>query len=229
MTSEYEPIFSRRDARDERDLDAVRRLFAIAARPFLHWPWGWFAWALLLPAAALATPAAAARFGAAGTLYLWSGAILIAGTIEVVGVSRSRTARVDQDAPSGLGRWAMRTQGNLSLIAVALSVLLLATGTAWALPALWLLLLGHSLWALGTLAFPVWRRCGLLYQTAGCVALVPGWGLIVLAIATALGNAWIGWTIARARPRSGLGSRAPVGEPLDARAAQPISQAPPGH
>jgi hypothetical protein len=175
----------------------VRERFAAAARPYLTSPWSWLAWAVVLPAAALATPAAHAAGGPAAVLFLWSGAILAAGAVEVAGHLRSRRRGRGGTALAG---WALSVQGNLSLVALALSVLLLWQGLAWVLPALWLLLLGHSLWLLGGLGFPPFRACGLLYQGAGVLALWPGVPpLAVLAAATAAGNLWIAGAIWRAR------------------------------
>ena len=88
----------------------------------------------------------------------------------------------------------------LSLVAVALSGLLVWIDGAEFLPALWLLLLGHNLFSLGGLAFPPMRLAGLLYQAGGLAALVPGSRpLWAMAAATALGNFWIGWGIVRER------------------------------
>ena len=58
---------------------------------------------------------------------------------------------------------------------------------------LWLLLLGHSFFALGGLAFAPMRFAGIVYQLGGVAALVPGVrSLTAFAIATAIGNLWIG-------------------------------------
>ena len=97
----------------------------------------------------------------------------------------------------------MRAQGNLSLVAVALSALLLWIDGARFLPGLWLLLLGHNFFALGGLAFPPMRLAGIFYQAGGLAALVPGsCPLWAMAAATALGNLWIGLGIVRARARA---------------------------
>ncbi len=97
----------------------------------------------------------------------------------------------------------MRAQGNLSLVAVLLSGLLVWLDAARFLPSLWLLLLGHNLFSLGGLAFPPMRFAGLLYQAGGVVALAPGrTSLWAMAAATALGNLWIGWGIVRAEGRA---------------------------
>jgi hypothetical protein len=94
----------------------------------------------------------------------------------------------------------LRLQGNLSFVALALSALLVWQDLAWALPGLWLLLLGHSFFMLGGLAFPPFRVCGLLYQLGGIVALWPGGNpLLAFAAATAVGNLWMGIGVWRAR------------------------------
>ena len=96
--------------------------------------------------------------------------------------------------------WVLRMQGNTSLLAVALSALLLWLDAAWALPGVWLLLLGHSFYLLGGLALPAFRGCGLLYQAAGLVALWPGgWGLEAFAGAMLVGNLGLAWAVWRER------------------------------
>ena len=195
--SEYDPAFSERLRRDDpaSDLAQARRLFAAASRPYLGSPLPWLTWALVLPAAALATPRAFAAADYAGALGLWSAAILAGGAVEGAFLLRSRR-RTGGGSP--LGSWAMTLQGNLSLVAVALSAVLLATGGARFLPGLWLLLLGHSLFALGGLAFPPQRAAGVLYQLGGVAALVPGVPpLWAFAAATAAGNLWIALGVAR--------------------------------
>jgi len=199
--SEYDPLFERpaSEADPDADLEAVRERFRAAARPYLTSPWPWLAWAVALPAAALLTPSALAAGGAAWVLFTWSAAILLAGAVEVAGHVKSRQRGRGGTALAG---WALSVQGNLSLVALALSILLLWQGLAWALPGLWLLILGHSLWLLGGLGFPPFRACGLLYQAAGAAALWPGVPpLAVLAAATAAGNLWIAWSIWRERRR----------------------------
>jgi len=227
MPSEFEPLFAeRREAGG--DLAAVQELFQAASGPYLRAFWSWLAWALVLPGAALATPAALARFGPAGTLLTWSLAILLGGAIELAAIRRAgRAARHDgapagpggpggaeaaattQPAPwvpagrSGPGRsplatWALRTQGNLSLVALALSALLLWQDLAWALPGLWLLLLGHSFYVLGGLAFRPFHTYGLLYQLGGVAALWPGGApLPVFALTTAAANLWMAYAVWR--------------------------------
>jgi hypothetical protein len=192
--SEYDPLFSGPEGEAGDDLEAVRDRFARAGRPFLRSPWTWVGWALVLPAAALATPAVAARWGFAGVLLLWSGGILAGGVVEAASI-----ARAGRREPRGpLAGWVLRMQGNTSLLAVVLSALLLWADAAWALPGLWLLLLGHSLYLLGGLAFPAFRTCGLLYQAGGLVALWPGGpALPVFAAVTLAGNLWLAWSVWR--------------------------------
>jgi len=197
VASEYDPVFRARERRDDpaSDLAAARRLFAAASRPYLSSAVPWLVWAGVLPAAALATPRAFAAAAHAGVLALWSAAILAGGGVEGVYLWRARR-RSGSGTP--LGGWAMTLQGNLSLVAVALSALLVAGGQTRYLPALWLLLLGHSLFALGSLAFPPQRAAGLVYQAGGLAALIPGVPpLAAFAAATAIGNLWIAAGVAR--------------------------------
>ena len=99
-----------------------------------------------------------------------------------------------------LASWVLRLQGNLSLIAVALSVFLLWQDLAWALPGLWLLLLGHSFYMLGGLAFPPLRVCGIVFQLGGVAALWPGGTpLPAFAAAAFVGNLWMAWGVWRSR------------------------------
>jgi hypothetical protein len=127
-------------------------------------------------------------------LLLWSGAVLLGGSVEAALIVRQPEAR------TALAGWVLRAQGNLSLVAVAVSLLLVATDVAWALPGVWLLLVGHSLFTLGGLTFQPLRRTGLWYQIAGIAALFhqarPLW---LFALATGLGNLWIAWSLRRAR------------------------------
>jgi hypothetical protein len=84
------------------------------------------------------------------------------------------------------------------LIAVALSITLVVVREAWALPAVWLLLLGHSFFAYGGLALPAIRWAGIIYQLGGVAALLPGTNpLWAMAIATGLGNLWIARAVYR--------------------------------
>jgi hypothetical protein len=198
--SEYDPAFGGSLAgpggEEDGGFEEVRKIFRRASRPYLSSPWPWVGWALVLPGAALATGRAAAAFGAPGVLVLWCVAILVGGAIEgafLLGARRRYGA-------SKAGAWAMRIQGNLSLVATALSAALVGAGQARLLPAVWLLLLGHSLFALGGLALPAQRTAGVLYQLGGVAALVPGIPpLPVFAVATCLGNLWIATGILRSR------------------------------
>jgi hypothetical protein len=200
--SEYDPILPLAPATTGGDLERVQELFENASRPYLASPWSWAAWALLLPGAALATPATLARFGGAGVLFLWSAAILLGGAVEMAPLWRRGRATA-----TPLAAWALRVQGNLSLVAAALSAVLVAFDAAWLLPGLWLLLLGHSLYLLGGLAFAPFRRCGLLYQGAGLLALWPRLpSLLLFAAAVAAGNLYLAasvWREQRGRRRTG--------------------------
>ncbi len=190
MSRAYEPIFPGRSPGD--DLDEVRDRFEAAARPYLSSPATWLGWGLVLPVAALLQPGVQASRGLAGSVMLWSLAILAGGAVEAVGFLRRRTP-----AHGGVAAWALRTQGNLSLVAVVLSGVLLAADQARLLPGLWLLLLGHSLFGLGGLASPPLRRLGLAYQIGGLIALLPGIDpLLAFALTTGpanLGMAWAVW------------------------------------
>lgn len=197
--SEYDPPFAAREAGEtiaQNDLASVREAFARASRPYLSSPLPWLGWALVLPAAALATPRVTAARGPAGVVGLWSLAILAGGALEgtlLLGARRRLGG-------SPLGSWAMNIQGNLSLVGAALSLALVFAGAASLLPALWLLLLGHSLFVLGGLALPAMRAAGVLYQVGGVAALVPGVPpLVAFAAATAAGNLWIAIGVARQR------------------------------
>jgi hypothetical protein len=186
--SEYDPAFGRGEEPDgepARDFAQVRAAFRRASRPYLSSPVPWVGWALALPAAALATPRAAAARGAAGVLLVWSAAILLGGAIEGLTLLAARR----RFGGSPLGSWAMRTQGNLSLVGAALSVALVLADRPQLLPALWLLLLGHSLFSLGGLALRAQRIAGVVYQIGGIAALLPGVPpLPAFAAATCLGN-----------------------------------------
>ncbi len=197
MPSEYDPIGgSLRGPAGVEDFELVREKFAAAGRPFLASPVGWLAWAVILPAASLATEPVYRAFGPAGVLFLWSSAILLGGLAEMLPVLR----RGRREGRTLLATWALRVQGNLSLVGAALSAALLWRGDEALLPALWLLLLGHSFYMLGGLAFPPFRACGLLYQGAGLVALWPRLSpLLVFAAAAGLGNLWIAWGVWRLR------------------------------
>lgn len=193
--SAYDPILPERAAELDDGLEEVRDRFSVASRPYLSTPWSWLAWGTALPTAALTTPLVAARGGPVGVLFLWSGAILLAGLVEIVAISRHRQR-------SALGSWAMRVQGNLSFVALVLSGLLLWLGQAWTLPGLWLLAIGHSFYLLGSLSLPALRRYGLAYQIGGLLALVPGGRpLEVFALTTLLSNLGLALSIARAGRR----------------------------
>jgi hypothetical protein len=193
--SEYEPVFGG-DEEGARELVEVRAAFRRASRAYLSSPVPWLAWALLLPAAALLTPRAAAAGREPGVLLLWCGAILLGGVVEG-GVLLAARRRL---GGSRLGSWAMNIQGNLSLVGAALSLALVLARQPRLLPALWLLLLGHSLFVLGGLALPALRAAGIVYQLGGVLALVPGLPpLPVFAAATALGNLWVAAGVARLR------------------------------
>jgi hypothetical protein len=195
MASEYEPLFT--DRRPEvDDLAAVRELFQAASGPYLRSPVSWLSWAVILPGAALATPAALQRLGPSGVLLTWSLAILAGGAVEITAIRRG-------GPPAGrslLAAWALRTQGNLSLVALVLSALLVWQDLAWALPGLWLLLLGHSFYILGGLSFAPFRPYGLLYQAGGLAALWPrGAPLIAFALTAATANLWMAYAVWRER------------------------------
>jgi hypothetical protein len=195
--SEYDPLFSPEGSDGRGDeLAEVTERFRAAASPYLSSPWSWLTWGLLLPAAALATPAAAAARGFAGVLLLWSVTILAGGAVESRVMVRARAGG------SPLATWALRLQGNLSLVALALSILLLWRDEAWALPGLWLLLLGHSFYGLGGLSFPALRRYGLAYQAGGVAALAAGdEALLVFALTTAVANLGLAVAVWRRRRR----------------------------
>lgn len=202
--SEYDPLFEREaDADLAADEATAARAFREAARPYLSSPISWFAWSAILPGAALATPWAHARGREAAVTALWVAAILAGGAVEGLFLFRNRRPR------TRLGAWAMRLQGNLSLVAVALSAVLLWIGAPELLPGVWLLLLGHSFFALGGLAFPPMRSAGIIYQLGGVAALVPGGDpLLAFALAAALGNFWIAIGIWRrdSAPQTSAGS-----------------------
>lgn len=197
--SAYEPAFGEEEAGPVvAEAAAARATFERASRAYLASPLPWLAWAVLLPAAALATPAAFRGMREAGVLLLWSIAILAGGAVEGLALLGAR-----RGASGGpLGAWAMRVQGNLSLAALALSAALVAAGAPALLPGLWLLLLGHSFFALGGLSLPALRRAGLVYQVGGLLALLPAVpALVAFAAATAAGNLWVALGIARRRAR----------------------------
>src|SRR6185503_6689510 len=146
-----------------------------------------------LPAAALATMPVLTSFGAGGVLGLWSLVILLGGAVELAGIRRGRR----RHGRTPLGGWAMTIQGNLSLVALVLSSALLLADQGQLLPGLWLLILGHSFFLMGSLAFPAFRIYGLLYQIGGFLALFPiGMDpFVVFAVVTAAGNLWMAWSV----------------------------------
>lgn len=206
--SPYDPAFGDEEkGAEHEDALAARAAFERASRAYLASPLPWIAWALVLPAAALATPRAFALGREAGVVLTWSFAILLGGACEGVFLLLAR--RSTRGGP--LGAWAMRVQGNLSLVAVVLSALLFWLDAPRALPGLWLLLLGHSFFALGGLALPALRTTGVVYQLGGLAALLPGApALGIFAVVTAAGNVWVAFGIARRGRRAdqALASRA---------------------
>ena len=195
MSSEYDPVFRRGQSTAVGDLDSVQETFARAAGPYLTSPLPWLVWGIALPAAALATRRVLEAGGARGVLLFWSLIILAAGAVEAAVHARRRRQR---PRDSSLARWALRSQANLSVVAVILSLALVAVGQARLLATVWLLLLGHSLYSLGGLASPPLRRCGLIYQLGGLVSV---WTLssadLVFALATGLGNLSVAFSLWR--------------------------------
>lgn len=198
--SAYDPVFGEEERGPEQeDARRARAAFERASRAYLASPLPWVAWALVLPIAALATPRAYALGREAGVVLAWSAAILVGGAFE--GASLLLARRNVRGGP--LGAWAMRVQGNLSLVAVALSGLLVWLDAPRALPGLWLLLLGHSFFSLGGLSLPALRTTGVLYQLGGVAALLPGApSLELFAAVTAAGNLWVAFGIARRARRA---------------------------
>ncbi len=193
--SVYDPLIPEPGAHESGDLERVRSEFESASRPFLGSAATWLAWAVLLPAAALVTRRLP-EDAFAPVLLVWSGAILIGGAVEGVAIYQ----RAQKHAPTPLGSWVLRSQGNLSLVAMAISALLIWRDLAWAIPGVWLLLLGHSLYMLGGLAFAPFRVGGIAYQIGGVVALAPlGIPLEAFAATTALANLWLAYSIHRRR------------------------------
>lgn len=182
--SEYDPLIPRGEDSMSDDLESVQQRFAIARRPYLRSPIPWLVWAIVLPGAALVTGPVVERYGSSGVLMLWSIAVLIGGVVEGSIILRSR-----RTATTPLAAWVLRLQGNQSLIGLALSIFLIWQDLPQALPAVWLLLVGHSFFLLGGLAFPAMRQAGVIYEVGGLLALIPGpASMIVFAAATALGN-----------------------------------------
>lgn len=189
MASEYDPLRPRPPlSGGASDLDSVQALFSRAAAGYLHSPWPWLCWALVLPGAALLTADVASAGGPLAVLLLWSVVILLAGAVEAVSMWRSRKSVV----PSDITHWVFRGQGNLSLIAIVLTAALAWQRAYDFLPAVWLLLIGHSFFAVGGLASSALKRGGLLYQAGGILSLLPWFdSLTVFAATTALANATI--------------------------------------
>lgn len=195
---EYQPLFG--DREEEEDLERVRDAFEAAGQPFFRSPLPWAAWALLMPSAALLTPAIAQRHGASGVLLLWSFTILAGGLVESRGFLSRRRRRT-----TPLAAWVLRIQGNLSLVAVLLSALLVWVGAAAFLPGLWLLLMGHSFYVVGGLAFIPLRRAGVIMELGGAVALWPGGPeLPVFAVTVFLAAGGMAWAVARRRSEGRL-------------------------
>ncbi len=201
MASEYDPLRLRPPlSGDPSDLARVEELFQGASSRYLHSPWPWFSWAVILPMAAWLTARVATGAGPLAVLFLWSAAILLGGAVEgvVLARARRRAEAAGVGKPSELARWVFRSQGNVSVLAVVLTAALALRGVYQFLPGVWLLLIGHSLFSIGGLASPALRRAGLLYQVGGALSLLPFWnGLIVFAVTTALANASVGWALVR--------------------------------
>ena len=194
--SEYDPVFRRATPHESAELDRVRASFRAAARPYVRAPWSWLAWGLVLPTAALATPRVAALWDIPGAFGLWTAAIVLAGVIEMWAIRRGGGGR------SPLAVWAMRSQANLSLIGVALSLVLAWERAAWALPGLWLLILGHSFVSLGGLSFTALKRYGAVYQLGGLTALILARSsLEVFAVTTAVANLGLALVLALGKLR----------------------------
>lgn len=199
--SEYDPIPPRAPlTAGPSDLERVQALFSKAATGYLRSPWSWWAWSVILPIAALGSRSAYPFAGARGVLLIWSVFILFGGLIE--GALILAGGRVEARTP--LAGWVLRTQGNLSLVAVAISALLLWQGLAEYLPAIWLLLVGHSFYVIGKLSFAPLEAAGLLLQAGGLVALVPlADGFLVFAGCAFAACLWIGIGVHRRRRPSG--------------------------
>jgi hypothetical protein len=202
--SEYDPVFTARDPDDPDDpraagdLEAVRAQFSAAGRPYLRSPISWLGWALVLPAAALTHESVTRRFGLQGVVLLWSGAILAGGLVEMSTIFRARgRSRWTRSTP--LAGWVFRIQGNLSVVAMVLSAVLLWEGLGWMLPGLWMLVVGHSFVMLGGVAFRSFRWYGGAYQVGGILALWPGNpSLLILAVVAGLANLWLAWKVWKA-------------------------------
>ncbi|MDH3743882.1 MAG: hypothetical protein OES47_02140 [Acidobacteriota bacterium] len=196
MASDYDPLVPPADLSSEAsDLEQVRELFSRSADRFLRSPSSWVVWAVVLVAAALLTPRLPSR-GPVAVVVVWSVAILVGGVFE--GLALMRGGRGGNR--SELASWVLRSQGNLSLVAVALSVALIWKGLPGLLPALWLLVLGHSFFAHGGLGFTPFRVAGLIYQAGGLAALLPGIDpLLAFAMGAGSGNLWLAYSVGRRR------------------------------
>lgn len=200
MSSEYDSLSLTRAAShaDTEAFEQVRELFQVAGRPYLSSPWSWLAWGVALPTAALLTRVVAEQGGFPWVAILWSAAILAAGLVEGWAMLQAGAGG------SPLASWALHVQGNLSLVALVLSILLLVRHQASALPGLWLLLLGHSFYSLGGLSYRELRRYGLAYQLGGISALLfAGAALPIFAVTTAAANVTLAlaiWQRQRAAP-----------------------------
>lgn len=203
--SEYDPLGAASE--ETEDLLRVREHFAGAAQPFVTSPWSWVAWAVVLPVASLLTRPVAGAWGYSGVLLLWSGAILAAGLVEALAIRRGR----GRHGRSSLASWVLRAQGNLSLVALVLSAVMVVADQSILLPGLWLLLLGHSFYVVGGLAFGPFRPYGLAFQAAGVVALWPRLvdPFVVLAAVTFGANLWMAWKVRARRRASRRSSRSP--------------------
>ncbi len=182
-------------------MDKVQELFSHAASGYVSSPWPWVCWAFVLPAAALMTPTVATAVGPVAVLLLWSVAILLAGAVEALSMRRARKGVT----PSDITRWVFRGQGNLSLIAIVLTLALGWQRMYEFLPAVWLLLIGHSFFSIGGLAASALKRGGLLYQVGGVISLLPWFeSLIVFAVTTAVANATIALSLLLRRRRESV-------------------------
>ena len=81
---------------------------------------------------------------------------------------------------------------------MALSVVLVWKGLHGFLPAVWMLLVGHSFFVIGKLSFGPMRTAGLLLQAGGILALVPALdGFVVFAVCAFAACFWIGLGVRR--------------------------------
>ena len=195
--SEYDPIVPLGELSHEpSDLEQVRQLFERSADRFLRSPWSWLLWAAVVAVASLATRVVLAEAGGWSVVILWSTAILVGGAVEALLYARGGSDL----KPSRLARWVLRSQANLSLVGLALSIFLVWRGHPGALPGVWLLILGHSFFSHGGLGFRPFRAAGAIYQIGGLAALTP-WvdPLVALAVAVITGNLWLAVAVWRRR------------------------------